>query len=153
MFSRQGVLSAKESLSRFEILMENYNKTINIEALTAVEMARRDILPVVMRYLGDLSHTYNQMKATGVHQALDTQEELLTEISRRVASAYEKVKNLEKAITDAAAIHDVTLQGTCYRDEVIPVMQSLREDIDQLEMLVDASYWPIPTYGELMFSI
>ena len=53
MFSRQGVLSAKESLSRFEILMENYNKTINIEALTAVEMARRDILPVVMRYLGD----------------------------------------------------------------------------------------------------
>lgn len=153
MFSRQGVLSEKESLSRFEILMENYNKTINIEALTAVEMAKRDILPVVMRYLGDLSHTYNQIKATGVHQALDTQEELLTEISIRAASAYAKVRDLEKAIADTAVIHDVTTQGTCYRDRVIPVMKSLREDIDRLEMLVDARYWPMPTYGDLLFGI
>ncbi len=153
MFSRQGVLSEKESLSRFEILMENYNKTINIEALTAVEMAKRDILPVVMRYIGELSQAYNQMKATGVHQVLDTQEELLTEISTRAASAYAKVKDLEKAVAETAVIHDVTIQGTCYRDKVIPVMKSLREDIDKLEMLVDAKYWPMPTYGDLLFGI
>jgi len=153
MFSRQGVLSEKESLSRYEILMENYNKTINIEALTAVEMAKRDILPAVMRYLGDLSHAYNQMKATGVNHVLETQEELLEEISSRAASAYAKVKELEKAVAETAAIHDVTIQGTCYRDRVIPVMKSLREDIDKLEMLIDSKYWPMPTYGDLLFGI
>lgn len=153
MFARQGVLSEKESLSRFEILMENYNKTINIEGLTAVEMAKRDILPVVMSYLGELSQAYNQMKATGVHQALDTQEELLTEISTLAASSYRKVKELEKAIAEAAAIHDVTMQGTCYRDKVLPAMRTLREDIDRLEMLVDSKRWPMPTYGELLFGI
>jgi glutamine synthetase len=153
MFSRQGVLSEKESLSRYEILMENYNKMINIEALTAVEMAKRDILPVVMRYLGDLAQACNQMKATGVHQVLDTQEELLTEISTRAASAYKRVKDLEQAVAETAAIHDVTTQGTCYRDKVIPVMKTLREDIDRLEMLVDARYWPMPTYGDLLFGI
>ncbi len=153
MFSRQGVLSEKESLSRYEILMENYNKTINIEALTAVEMAKRDILPAVMRYLGDLSHAYNQMKATGVNHVLETQEELLEEISSRAASAYAKVKELEKAVAETAAIHDVTIQGTCYRNRVIPVMKSLREDIDKLEMLIDSKYWPMPTYGDLLFGI
>lgn len=153
MFARQGVLSEKESLSRYEILMENYNKTINIEALTAVEMVKRDILPVVNGYLGELSETYNQMKATGVHQALEMQEELLTEISRLAASAYGKVKELEKAVAEAAAIDDVTEQGVCYRDKVLPAMNSLREDIDRLEMLIDSKRWPMPTYGDLLFGI
>ncbi len=153
MFERMGVLSVKESLSRYEILMENYNKTINIEAQTAVEMVKRDILPVVMKYIGELAASINQVKATGIHIILDTQEELLEEISRLAKSAYGKVKELEKAISEAAGIADVTAQGVAYRDNVLPVMKSLRNDIDGLEMLVDARYWPMPTYGDLLFGI
>lgn len=153
MFARMGVLSEKESLSRYEILMENYNKTINIEAHTAVEMVKRDILPVVLKYIGELAASINQVKATGVHIILDTQEELLEEVSRLAKSAYDKVKQLEKAIFEAAGITDVTAQGVAYRDNVLPVMKSLRNDIDGLEMLVDARYWPMPTYGDLLFGI
>jgi glutamine synthetase len=153
MFSRQGVLSEKESLSRYEILMENYNKTIKIEALTAIEMVNRDILPVVIKYIGELSASYNQSKAAGVHKAAEMQQEILTEISERAAMAYKKVKELEEAVSQAVSIEDITLQGTYYRDKVIPVMKSLREDIDRLEMLVDARVWPMPTYGDLLFGI
>lgn len=153
MFERMGVLSEKESLSRYEILMENYNKTINIEAHTAVEMVKRDILPAVMKYIGDLAASINQVKATGIHIILDTQEELLEEISRLTKSAYSKVKELEKAISEAAAINDVTAQGIAYRDNVLTLMKSLRNDIDGLEMLVDSKYWPMPTYGDLLFGI
>ena len=147
MFSRQGVLSEKESLSRYEILVENYNKSIKIEALTAIEMVRRDILPAVMRYIGVLSADYNQMKSTGVHQALDMQKELLEEISTLAASAYNYVKKLEKVVAETAEIKDVTMQGTSYRDQVIPVMEELRRNIDRLETIVDSKYWPMPTYG------
>jgi glutamine synthetase len=153
MFSRQGVLSEKESLSRYEILVENYNKSIKIEALTAIEMVRRDILPAVMRYIGVLSADYNQMKSTGVHQALDMQKELLEEISTLAASAYNYVKKLEKVVAETAEIKDVTMQGTSYRDQVIPVMEELRRNIDRLETIVDSKYWPMPTYGDLLFGI
>ncbi len=153
MFVRQGVLSERENHSRFEILMENYNKTVNIEALTAVEMVKREILPVVLRYIGQTATSINQVKATGVHLILDTQEELLTEISGLASSVHRKVKDLEKAIAETAVISDVTIQGTAYRDNVIPVMKSLRDDIDRLEMIVDANQWPIPTYGDLLFGV
>ena len=129
MFVRQSVLSEKESHSRYEILMENYNKTIRIEALTAVEMVKRDILPVVLKYIGDLATAMNQIPATGVHLILDTQEELLTELSSHAASAHRKVKELEKEIAATAAIQDVTAQGVA-TVQGYSAMKSLREDID-----------------------
>lgn len=153
MFERMGVLSEKENYSRYEILMGNYNKTIKIEALTAVEIVERDILPVVHRYIGELAGCINQVKGTGIHIVLETQEKLLENISRRAVSVHEKVKKLKESVYDVASIDDVTSKGVAYRDKVIPIMKSLREDIDKLETLIDAKYWPMPTYGDMLFGM
>lgn len=153
MFSRMGVLSEKECYSRYEILMENYNKTIKIEALTAIDMVERDILPAVYRYIHELASCINQVRATGIHTVLDTQERLLENISTLAVSAEEKLRKLKEAVNEAASAVDVSSQGVLYRDKVIPVMQSLRGDIDNLETMVDSRYWPIPTYGEMLFGM
>ncbi|NLM09935.1 MAG: glutamine synthetase type III [Clostridiaceae bacterium] len=153
MFSRMGVLSEKESHSRYEILMENYNKTIKIEALTAIEMVERDILPAVHRYITEIATCINQVRETGVHTILENQEKLLKDISRLVVSAYEKVAMLKEAVKEASAIDDVSSQGVAYRDKVIPVMHSLRDDIDSLETMVASKHWPIPTYGDMLFGL
>jgi glutamine synthetase len=84
---------------------------------------------------------------------LDIQKELLEEISTLAASAYNYVKKLEKVVAETVEIKDVTMQGTSYRDQVIPVMEELRRDIDRLETIVDSKYWPMPTYGDLLFGI
>jgi len=148
-----GVLSEKECYSRYEILMENYNKTIKIEALTAIDMVERDILPAVYRYIHEVASCINQVRATGIHIILETQERLFENLSRLALSAREKVGNLKEAVKEASSAEDVSTQGVIYRDKVIPVMHGLREDIDTLETLVDSKYWPIPTYGEMLFGM
>lgn len=153
MFARMGVLSEKECYSRYEILMENYNKTIKIEALTAIEMVERDILPAVYGYITEIASCINQVRATGIHIILDTQERLLTDISTLAVSAEEKVRKLKEAVNEASSISDVSSQGVAYRDKVIPVMQSLRRDIDTLETMIDTKHWPIPTYGDMLFGM
>lgn len=153
MFSRMGVLSEKENYSRYEILMENYNKTIKIEALTAIEMVERDILPAVYRYIKDIAACINQVRATGILIVLDTQERLLTDISTLAVSAEEKVRKLKEAVEKAVSVSDATEQAIEFRDKVIPLMKSLRADIDTLETKVDSKYWPIPTYGEMLFGM
>jgi len=153
MFSRMGVLSEKECISRYEILMENYNKTIKIEALTAIDMVERDILPAVYRYIKEIAECINQVRATGIHIILESREKLLKELSLLAVSAEEKVSKLKEAVQEASSVENVTEQGVAYRDKVIPVMHSLREDIDSLETMVDSRYWPIPTYGEMLFGM
>jgi len=153
MFERMGVLSEKECISRYEILMENYNKTIKIEALTAIEMVERDILPAVYRYIKEIAECINQIRATGIHIVLESREKLLKDISLLAVSAEEKVEKLKEAVKETSSIKDVTGQGIAYRDKVIPVMHSLREDIDSLETMVDSAYWPVPTYGDMLFGM
>lgn len=153
MFERMRVLSEKENQSRYEVLVENYNKINKIEALTAIEMVERDILPVVHRYIGEIASCINQVKETGINIVLETQKRLLEDISVLAVSADKKVRKLKEIVDEVSSINDVTEQSVAYRDEVIPVMRSLREDIDQLEALVDAQYWPIPTYGDMLFGM
>ena len=135
------------------MLVENYNKINKIEALTAIEMVERDILPVVHRYIGEIASCINQVKETGMNIVLETQKRLLEDISVLAVSADKKVRKLKEIVDEVSSINDVTEQSVAYRDEVIPVMRSLREDIDQLEALVDAQYWPIPTYGDMLFGM
>ena len=138
MFERMRVLSEKENQSRYEVLVENYNKINKIEALTAIEMVERDILPVVHRYIGEIASCIIQVKETGINIVLETQKRLLEDISVLAVSADKKVRKLKEIVDEVSSINDVTEQSVAYRDEVIPVMRSLREDIDQLEALVDA---------------
>ena len=151
--SKHGVLTDVEMHSRYEVHLENYIKTINIEALTALEMAKRDIIPAVIKYSTSLAESINAIKSTGFDADVTAQGETLTEISKLTASAMKKVKALESAISTACSKEDSYDQAYSYRYDVFEALNSLREDVDKLETLVDSKYWPMPTYTELLFHV
>ncbi|MDA8440941.1 MAG: glutamine synthetase III [Peptococcaceae bacterium] len=153
-FANQNVLSKTELESRCEITLETYIKTINIEAQTMVQMAKRQILPAVVNYTTELATSINAIKDTGVDANISTQVELLKEVSGLLASMREKIAGLEKANADATNMHgDTYEQALYYKNVVFSAMQSLREDADALEALVDATLWPIPTYADMLFNL
>ena len=151
---KHGVLTKVESESRYEITLENYNKIINIEALTTLEMAKRQIIPAVIQYTTSLAESINTIKATGVNVDISAQSELLTEVSTLLASLNKNVAILEKAVEKADNFDgDIFDLGMMYRYEVFEQMNTLREDADKLETIVDEEFWPLPTYGDMLFNV
>ena len=150
---KHGVLTREESESRYEITLENYSKTINIEALTSIEMVRRQILPVAVDYATNLAASINEIKATGIEVNTSVQGELLVSVSNLASSIKEKVDALEEAVKKAEVIEDSYEMASAYRNDVFAKMNSLREDVDTLETEVDSEIWPLPTYSELLFNI
>jgi glutamine synthetase len=149
---KHGVLSRVEMDSRAEIQYEIYIKTINIEALTAVEMAKRQILPAVINYKADLASSIGSVEAIGGDVSIE--RELFDRISDAVKSLSINIADLERAIEYAASLHgDSKTQAEAYRDSVFVEMGELRRDADLLETLVDTNYWPMPTYSDLLFQI
>ena len=118
-----------------------------------VEMTRKELLPAVSEYSQLLSSTALSKKS--VCEAIDCayETETLTEISKLSASAYAQVKALEKALSGAKKADGAAKLSVYYKDKVLPVMEKLRGFVDKLENLVSEDYWPIPTYGDLLFSI
>ena len=151
---KHGVLTKVESESRYEITLENYNKIINIEALTTLEMAKRQIMPAVIQYTTSLAESINTINATGVNVDVSVQSELLTEVSSLLASLNKNVALLEKVVEKADNFDgDIFDLGIMYRYEVFEQMNTLREDADKLETIVDEDFWPIPTYSDMLFNI
>jgi glutamine synthetase len=153
-FEKHGILSRHELESRYEINLESYIKTINIEALTMLEMAKRQILPAAIKFATLLADSINTIKETGVKADTSAQEELLTEVSAITASFRKNTSALEKATAKAFKMHSDTYKHACFcRDEVFVKMGVLRKDGDKLETLVDEDFWPMPTYGDLLFNV
>ncbi|MDF2928355.1 glutamine synthetase III [Anaerospora sp.] len=151
---KHAVLSRVEMESRYEIELENYIKTINIEALTMIEMAKREILPAVIKFATNLAGSINTIKATGIAADLSAQTELLTEVSALAAALKKNIAALEEATDKAANAHgDTYEQASLFRFDVFEKMGALREVADTLETLVDKEVWPMPTYAELLFNI
>lgn len=151
---KHGVLSRVEMESRYEIELENYIKTINIEALTMIEMAKREILPAVFKFATNLAASINTIKATGVEADLSAQTELLTEVSSLSASLKKNIAILEASVEKASNAHgDTYEQASLFRFDVFEKMGALREVADTLETIVDKEFWPMPTYGDLLFNI
>ncbi|QDR80905.1 glutamine synthetase III [Sporomusa termitida] len=151
---KHGVLSRVEMESRYEILLENYIKTINIEALTMIEMAKREILPAVIKFATNLAGSINTIKATGVAADVTAQTELLTEVSSLTAALKKNIAVLEEAVAKADNAHgDTYAQAALFRFDVFEKMSPLREVADTLETLVDKEVWPFPTYGDLLFNV
>ncbi|MEG6612721.1 glutamine synthetase III [Pseudoclostridium thermosuccinogenes] len=153
LFTRHGVLSKTEIESRYAIMLENYIKTINIEALTMLSMAKTEILPAAFRYCKDLSDTVNSIKATGCPVDVSAQVSALTEISGVINSFSSNISALEKAVEEACAEHDAYKEAVAYKNLVIPAMEALRADADLLEAIVPKDLWPFPTYSELLFNV
>ena len=150
---KHNVLTREEVHSRYEISLENYSKTINIEALTMIEMTKREILPAVISFAGKLAKGINEMKSTGLSLRLNCQDELLEKVCILTNSADEKVKVLENVLLKAEGIEESYEQAYAYKFEVVAAMDDLREDIDALETIVGKEYWPLPTYTDLLFSV
>ncbi|MDU2893615.1 MAG: glutamine synthetase III [Clostridium sp.] len=151
---KYGVLSRKEAEARYEIVLENYNKIINIEALTTLEIAKRQILPAAMKYASSLAESINAIKATGVQASVLVQSELLTKVSDLTVKLNENIGLLEAVVEKADNFDgDIYDLGMMYRYEVFEEMQNLRECVDKLEVVVDKEFWPLPTYEDMLFNV
>ena len=152
LFTDHKVYSETEMRARYEILSESYCKTLNIEALTMIDMAKKDYLPAVSKYSHELSDTIIAKAACG---DIDStyEKELLTKISKLNTAAYKKVQKLEEATLKAKEIDDTTELSMFYKDSVFAAMSELRITVDELETMVPASSWPYPSYGDMLFSV
>lgn len=151
LFERQHVLNKEEVLSRYEINMEEYTKIINIEALTMLDMAKKDILPSVSRFTKTLLETISSKKALGIDASYE--EGFVQKISSKLKEAYIALEDLDSKTKTFSEIEDFEKAAFYVRDEIIPAMDALREPCDVMETLTDASEWPFPTYGKLLYGI
>ena len=153
LFSDHGVMNATEINSRRGILFENYSKIVNIEALTMIEMVERDIIPAVSAYIGELSNTMAARLAAVPEANSDVERELITKLSAKNAKAYKKLEELKSAEKLATSQVDYEAKAEVYESRVLPLMSELRTVVDALETMTAHEYWPLPTYGELMFCV
>ena len=151
LFEKFGIFTRVELESREEIIYETYAKTINIEALTMIDMASKDIIPAVVSYAGELANSIIAVREAGA--AATAQVEILNEVDALLTEAKHALNVLQEEEKNAAAIKNAKEQAFYYKDVVKVAMDALRAPVDKLEMLVDSNVWPIPTYGELMFEV
>ncbi|NLX64241.1 MAG: glutamine synthetase type III [Clostridiaceae bacterium] len=149
---KHGVLDAAEIHSRYEICLENYVKTIRIEALTMIEMAGRQILPASLAYVRKVADTVASLNAAGADSSFAKEE--LDELVSLTSGLKAAIDKLGAKLKEIDAHEGNSLEhARAYRDVIIPQMDELRAFADKLETMVDASLWPIPTYGDLLFSV
>ncbi|MBE6546784.1 MAG: glutamine synthetase type III [Ruminococcaceae bacterium] len=153
MFARHGVMSKIEIDSREEILFENYAKTVNIEALTMIEMASRDIIPAVSAYLADLASAVSAKQSVLPDLSCKAEKEILRRLSILNDRAFTELEMLKSVDRKAAAVCGMAEKAEAYRDLVLPAMTALRSTVDEMETLTSSEYWPLPTYGDLMFNV
>ena len=152
LFISHKVYSETEMRARYEILSENYCKIINIEALTMIDMAKKDILPAVSKYSHELSDTVIAKAACGDIES-SYEKELLAKVSKLNTAAYKKTEKLEQAVLKAKEISETQELSMYYKDAVFAAMSELRITVDELETMVPADIWPYPSYGDMLFSV
>ncbi len=153
LFEKFGIFTRAELESRAEVLYETYAKTINIEALTMIDMAGKQIIPAVISYTTELAGSMNSVIAACPEADISAQKELLIETSALLAEAKAALNKLKGAVAEASAAEEGETMAYAYKDKVVPSMDALRAPIDKLEMIVDKEYWPMPSYGDLMFEV
>jgi glutamine synthetase len=149
LFSKHGVLTKAELHARTDILYEIYSKSINIEALTMLHMAKRQILPAVATYSGRLASIVVEINNVGM--SVNTQKAMLEKVCELISLLSSNIDKLEKVLAAVADIKDVPKRATGYNKQVVPAMQAVRQAADELEKIVDKDLWPLPTYAEMLF--
>lgn len=153
MFVRHGVFTEHEIHSRYEILLENYSKTIRIEALTMTDMVNKYVIPAVIGYQNELAELVLNKKA--VSPGIDTtpEENLLNRISRLSAELYRKLDHLCEQTRAVRDISDSLALAQASRGKVFAAMNDLRETVDELELIVSRKHWTLPTYTDILYSV
>ena len=153
LFERQNILNRSELEARAEINYENYAKTINIEAKTMIEMASKQFIPAIIDYTTNLADSINTVTSACAEANVSVQTELLKEVSSLLAQAQANLKTLENVTKEAEGKEEGQEQAMFFRQVVFPAMEALRAPIDKLELLVSKEYWPVPSYGDLLFEV
>ncbi len=153
MLARQNVLSMSELISRSEILLDGYVKTIEIESRTMVQMARREIIPAVIKFETALIDLINGAKTLDKSAPMTAETGLFQRLSRLTGNADAAVEKLDKAVRAVPGSMGALKSAEYCRDSVLPLMEELRKICDEMETLTGKDYWPFPTYNELLFTI
>ncbi len=153
LFEKFHIFTRAELESREEVLYETYAKTINIEALTMIDMAGKQFIPAVISYTTELADSMGSVMDVCPEADVSVQKELLVEVSALLAEAKKALTDLQKKQAEGVKITEAEPQAHYYKDEILPAMAALRAPIDKLEMLVDKDYWPVPSYGDLIFEV
>lgn len=154
LFVKNKICSEEEIRARYEIELESYSKQINIEALTMIDMAKKNILPAVSSYVRELTDTALAKKALSDAIPTTVEEELITSLSNKLVCFSKKTSELEDAVIKAAEFDGNNLaQATFFRETVFAVMQELRAVGDSMETETSSEYWPYPSYGEMLFGV
>ncbi|WP_024834071.1 glutamine synthetase III [Ruminiclostridium josui] len=151
---KHNVFSRVEMHSRYEISLEKYIKTINIEAMTMLEMAKRQLLPACIKFETEIAKSINEIKNCGIEADLSANTELLNETASFVSQFKKEISLLENSLSKAQhSFEDTFEQAMFYRNDVFARMEALRKVADELERIVDSNIWPIPTYADILFNI
>ncbi|MBQ6066524.1 MAG: glutamine synthetase III [Clostridia bacterium] len=153
LFTSHKVYSEEEMRARCEIMYENYSKIVNIEALAMLDMVNKDILPAESRYIHELAETANAKRAVAGSVDSDYETELVRELSALESRLFAKKKELESDVVAANDCPDSAALARFTRDRIADCMAQIRVIVDELEMKTDASVWPYPSYGSILFSV
>jgi glutamine synthetase len=153
LFEKFGIFTQAELESREEICYEGYSKNINIEAQTMIHMAGKKYIPAVIQYVTSLANSVNTVTAACATANISVQTSLLTHVSDLLAESQTALDTLIAKLAEANATEGAKEMAFAFHGQVVPAMADLRKAIDELELLVDKSVWPVPTYGDLMFEV
>ena len=153
LYARHRVMNRTELQARQETAYEEYTKLINIEARTMLDMASKDFLPAVSRFMGELSAAANARRAFAPESDCSYEEATIAELSTLCAEGYRALRALEVSVKEAKAISDARERAEYDRDHVIPAMNALRAAVDAMEPLTASDHWPCPTYDQLLFGV
>ena len=153
LFTKHKIFTPAELRSRYEILMEVYSKKLHIEALTMVDMIRRQILPGVAKYSERLTRSVLEKKKLSPDITCDFEEDAVKKLSGYASALYRAAEKLNADLERAAAIGEVTEQAMFYKDVILADMAQAREAADHAEQLTAKEYWPYPCYADLLYSV
>ncbi len=151
LFETFGVFTKTELESRAEIQYEIYSKAINIEAKTMINMASKQIMPVVIKYITMLAEAVNTVKAAGLEP--EVQMEYLKKASELMKETNEALKELENLSGQVGDTMETKERALFCREKLVPAMEKLRAPVDKLEMMIGKDMWPMPSYGDLIFEV
>ena len=152
LFTKYGVYTENEMKSHYEIKLETYSKVLNIEALTTLNMARKDILPAVNKYVKQLSEALLAKKQLGIEVGSVMEQEMIQKLSGLCDECYAATNKLEADMA-AVPMEDILSEAEYYKDVILPDMDAVRAPADEMEQFCDEDVWPFPTYGKLLFSV
>ena len=153
LFEKFGIFTRAELQSREEIMYETYTKTVNIEARTMIDMATKQIIPAVISYTTELAQSLNAVREACPEADVSVQKEILVEVSALLARAKVALTALKVTQAQGSMMEDGKDKAFYYRRTIVPAMEHLRTPVDELEMLVDKKFWPMPSYGDLIFEV